>query len=156
MTTLLRYTDAGFSLDDVKTLFREYNDELGIDLVFQDFEEEFNNLPGKYDPENNGQLYWLKINNQNAGCAGFYQYDSGICEIKRVYVRPQFQGQKLGRFLMETAIAEARERGYQKMILDSLGRLTAAKQLYLKLGFTEIEPYNDNPHDDVYYMALDL
>lgn len=154
--TLHRYTDKKFSLDEVKTLFREYNDVLQIDLVFQDFEAEFKNLPGKYDPKNNGQLYWLTYNGESAGCAGFYQYEEGTCEIKRVYVRSKFQGKKLGQLIMETAIDDAKKLGYKTMILDSLGRLTTAKQLYLKLGFTEIEPYNINPHEDVYYMALQL
>lgn len=156
MNRLLRFNDHDFSLDEVKTLFLEYNEVLDIDLVFQDFDEEFKQLPGKYDPKKNGQLYWVTVNGESAGCAGIYEYEKGVCEIKRVYVRPKFQGQKLGKLLMETAIEDAKNLGYQKMFLDSLGRLIAAKQLYLKLGFKEIEPYNYNPHGDVYYMSLDL
>lgn len=154
--TLLRSESPAFSLDALKALFLEYQNHLGISLCFQDFEGELEQLPGKYAPQKRGQLYLVCWKNLPVGCAGIYEHASGACEVKRVYVQPAYQGKGLGRMLMEAAITDARTLGYRTMILDSLRRLTAARALYETLDFQETAPYNENPHEDVYYMALDL
>lgn len=154
--SIVRYPEPGFDLDTLKTLFREYNEFLGISLDFQGFETELASLPGKYAPNLGGQLYLAQVDQKPAGCAAFYRLSPAVCEIKRVFVHPQFQGLKIGRHLMVQAIEDAREAGYSSVVLDSLKRLKAARKLYENLGFSETTPYNANPHPDVYYMTLAL
>ena len=157
-----RLGQAQFQLDALRELFRDYNQYLGINLDFQNFEEELAQLPGRYAVERRGQLFLVEALETSqtepvfVGCAGLYGRTEHQCEVKRVYVDPAYQGHGLGRQLMEAAIADARAYGYQELVLDSLRRLESARILYEKLGFQEIKPYNENPHDDVYYMALDL
>lgn len=148
--------DPDFDLEAIKALFQEYNDGLDIDLGFQNFEMEFQLLPGKYHPSRLGQLYLATWNRQPAGCLGIYQLKPSVCELKRLYVKPEFQGLKIGKALMTQAILDARQFGYEALYLDSLRRMGSAQALYRKMGFYEIEPYNQNPYPDVYYMAMDL
>ncbi len=149
-------TESGSDLDAVKTLFTAYNDFLDIDLDFQNFAEELASLPGKYHPNKNGQLYLACWNDEPVGCAAFYQFEEKTCELKRLYVSPNVQGKGIGKALMQQAITDATAMGYQRLLLDSLKRLKSARKLYEAFGFNDIDPYNVNPHDDVYYMALDL
>lgn len=148
--------DASFDLEAVRALFQEYNDGLDIDLGFQNFQTEFQSLPGKYHPSRLGQLYLATWNHQPAGCVGIYQLKPSVCELKRLYVKPEFQGLKIGKALMERAIQDAGQFGYQHLYLDSLRRMGSAQALYQKMGFYEIEPYNHSPYADAYYMALAL
>lgn len=82
--------------------------------------------------------------------------DEGVCEMKRLFVREKFRGQKIGRMLAENIIADAKEIGYQTMRLDTLQRMEIARSLYTKLGFTVIPAYYNNPLDEVVYMELKL
>lgn len=148
-------TQKGTELEEITSLFREYNDFLGFDLCFQNFAEELAALPGKYAPPS-GRLYLVKYGGNTAGCAAFYKLGEGVCELKRLYLRPGFQGRGLGRAVMQRAMADAKAAGYDRMRLDSLRRLKEARALYEKFGFTEIQPYNYNPFDDVYYMERAL
>ena len=136
-------------------LFREYEKYLGFDLCFQDFETELANLPGVYAPPE-GCMLLAKYNNKIAGCVTLKKIGEGVCEMKRLYVRPDFRGKAIGRKLSEAIIAEARRIGYKKMRLDSLQRLKEAITLYRSMGFKEIKPYVFNPLDDVVYMELEL
>jgi len=144
------------ALEQLKQLFREYPVAIGMSLDFQDFEAELAALPGKYTPPA-GELFLALRDDKALGCIAFYPMDKqGVCEIKRLYVRPEAQGSGLGRSLLAHAIKEARQRGYKKARLDSLRRMTQAGRLYELFGFQQIPPYNHNPHPDVYYMELDL
>jgi len=157
MTLIIKtFEDENFDLETIKNLFREYNEFIGIDLNFQDFEKELETLPGKYHPAQRGQLYLALWDESIAGCTAIYQLEEGICELKRLYVKLQFQGLRIGKSLIERAITDARCFGFEKMYLDSLCRLKSARTLYEKMGFYEIKPYNHNPYPDVYYMALNL
>lgn len=143
--------EAGDNLKKIKKLFREYEEFLGFELCFQDFENELKNLPGKYaTPE--GRLIMARVDGDIAGCVALKKIAEGICEMKRLYVRPEFRGQKLGRKLAEYIISEAMEIGYDKMRLDTLQRLKPALELYRSLGFHEISAYVHNPLEDVVYM----
>ena len=139
-----------------RELFKEYEAWLEVDLCFQSFEKELAELPGKYSPPD-GRLLLAMNNEQPAGCAALRKIDHGICEIKRLFLRPQFRGQGLGRQLAEAIIREAKQIGYERMRLDTLPpKMNDAIALYCSLGFKEIEPYYDNPVPGAKFMELDL
>lgn len=142
-------------LEIVRTLLVEYVDSLGFDLVFQNFEEELRNLPGEYAaPE--GCLLLAKYQDQPAGCVALRKLSDGICEGKRLYVKPEFRGLKIGRKLVEAIIAEARKIGYTRMRGDTLASMKAAQALYASLGFKQIEPYYYNPIEGAKFIELKL
>jgi len=138
-----------------RQLFIEYQQWLNTDLCFQGFEKELASLPGKY-AEPNGSILLAEHQGKIIGCVAVRQIKDDICEMKRLYVKPEFQGLLAGRLLAEAIIQKAKELGYKKMQLDTLQRLDRAIGLYEKLGFKEIKPYYDNPLDEVVYWELDL
>ncbi len=141
---------------EARLLFEEYAASLGINLCFQNFEQEVAGLPGDYAPPS-GRLYLAVENDRIAGCIALRKLDEQICEMKRLYVRPAFRGSGLGRKLTERVIADAHAIGYKRMRLDTLpGKMDQAIGLYRSLGFKDIAPYYDNPYEDVAYMELEL
>lgn len=140
----------------VRDLFAAYQRELGVDLCFQGFEGELASLPEPYD-EPAGSLYLAWENDLPIGCVAFKPLGDRVCELKRLYVRPESRRTGAGRRLTEVAIDDARRKGYRTMRLDTLERLQSALRLYHELGFVEIEPYYDNPlAEKVIYMELPL
>ena len=133
----------GPDLDAVRDLFLEYAGSLNFNLCFQDFESELEGLPGGYAPPA-GTLLLARAEGEVAGCVGVRPLDGGRCEMKRLYVRPQYRGTKLGRRLAEQAIAFARGAGYARIALDTLPQMVAATRLYRDLGFARCAPYYDN------------
>lgn len=131
----------------VKTIFQEFVDFLPIDLDFQGIDDEMASFPAHYE-----FMLLAKLKGKPVGAVALKRHDENVCEMKRLYVRPDAQGTGAGRKLCERLMSDAKGAGYQTMLLDSLRRLEAAVALYQKLGFEEIEPYNFNPEDDVIYM----
>jgi putative acetyltransferase len=139
-----------------RELFLEYAQSLGFSLCFQNFDQELAGLPGDYAPPE-GRLLLAECEGQLAACVALHKLDSGICEMKRLYLRPQFRGKGLGRALAERIIAEARQIGYQRMRLDTVEPVMKdAVAMYRKLGFKEIAPYRPNPNLGAIYMELEL
>ncbi|MBK7392009.1 MAG: GNAT family N-acetyltransferase [Chloracidobacterium sp.] len=143
-------------ITEAKTLFREYETWLGMSLCFQDFESEVATLPGKYAMPD-GRLYLAYVDDDLAGCIAMRKLEDGICEMKRLFVRDEFRGAKVGVSLIEKLIADAKEIGYNRMRLDTYPpKMGKAVKLYESHGFVPIPPYYDNPHTDVLFMELAL
>jgi len=150
------HAESELQIDGARTLFREYEARLGLDLCFQGFEEELNGLPGKYAPPD-GRLFLAYSDEDLAGCIAMRKLEEGICAMKRLFVRESFRGQRIGNVLIRKIIDDARDAGYTKMRLDTYpAKMGKAVDLYRSYGFREIAPYYDNPHDGVLFMELDL
>ena len=143
-------------LTQVRELFLEYAQSLGFSLCFQNFDKELASLPGDYAPPE-GRLLLAEYEGQLAGCVALHKLESGICEMKRLYLRPRMRGKGLGLALANHIITEARQIGYQRMRLDTVEPVMKdAVAMYRKLGFQEIAPYCANPMSGVIYMELEL
>ena len=146
-------------MEATKAIFREYAVSLGIDLGFQDFEEELLNLPGDYAAPR-GALWLVTVDGNVAGCCGLRPLDTvdypNACEMKRLFVRPGFRGLGLGRLLADTTLDSARMAGYDCILLDTLDTMESARALYAELGFYEVPPYYHNPLAGAHYLKADL
>lgn len=151
----LEIIDGETRIDDARTLFAEYAASLGIDLGYQNFGDEFAGLPGKY-ARPNGRLYLALVDGTPAGCVAMRRLDEARAEMKRLYVRSDFRGAKVGLALTERIIADARQIGYRALVLDTLSTMQRAQALYRSLGFVEIEPYYDSPISGTTYLSLTL
>jgi putative acetyltransferase len=138
-----------------RVLFKEYEASLGIELTFQGFAREVAELPGAYAPPA-GRLFLATDGTEPAGCVALRPLGDGVCEMKRLYVRPTARGTRLGRRLTETVIREARAIGYTRMRLDTLPSMKEAFALYKTIGFREIPPYCENPIVGTHFMELSL
>ncbi|PYM30898.1 MAG: GNAT family N-acetyltransferase [Candidatus Rokuibacteriota bacterium] len=142
-------------IERARSLFREYETSLGVDLCFQGFEQELAGLPGAYAPPS-GRLLLAVDDGRPAGCVALRPLGADGCEMKRLYVRPEFRGRRVGRLLAERVIAEARAIGYPRMRLDTLPSMKEAIPLYRSLGFAEIGPYYANPVPGALFMERAL
>ena len=143
-------------IDQARELFLEYAQSLGFSLCFQNFDQELAGLPGDYAPPD-GRRLLAEFDGELAGCVALHRHNATICEMKRLYVRQEFRGKKIGHSLAEHMITEAREIGYTRMRLDTVaGKMDRAIAMYRQLGFREIAAYRKNPMPAVLYMELSL
>ena len=149
-------TASAAQIAQARELYLEYAQSLGFSLCFQNFDHELAGLPGDYGPPD-GRLLLAEHEGQLAGCVALHKLESYVCEMKRLYLRPQFRGKGLGRALADRIIAEARQIGYRRMRLDTVEPVMKdAVAMYRKLGFKEIAPYCANPIAGALYMELEL
>ncbi len=143
-------------IEKTRILFSEYEKWLNVSLCFQGFEEEVATLPGKYSPPE-GRLYIVKEGCNYNGCIALRKIEDGICEMKRLYLRPEARGKGIGNALIAKIIEDAKEIGYKTMRLDTVKeKMPKAVELYSSYGITEIEAYYNNPNPHTLYMELDL
>lgn len=146
-------------LDATRGIFREYAEQLGVDLCFQNFDAELAGLPGDYAPPA-GALLLVFVDGELAGCGGFRPLPESdypnACEMKRLYVRRAFRRFGLGRLMAQELMDRALQAGYSSMLLDTLDDMEAARGLYSALGFEEIPPYYFNPLPGSHYLRAEL
>ena len=155
MLQLLLINEEGIWMDAIRSLFREYETELNEDLCFQSFEEELKNPLKKYGPPL-GVLYVALWNHEVAGCIALMPLEDGVCEMKRLYVRPVFRKHQIGKALVDQLLKDAKHLRYLTMKLDTLQKLQPAIALYKQYGFVETTAYYDNPLSQVVYMEKTL
>lgn len=157
--TLIELAQTPSHLETVRTLFLEYQQSLGIDLCFQNFDLELASLPGDYVQPLGGLLV-AQVDAQPAGCCAFRPLQGSdypnACEMKRLYVRRVFRGFGLGRQLVERTLMLARQAGYDHILLDTLDDMEAARALYMEAGFVEVAPYYHNPLAGAHYLMANL
>lgn len=142
-------------ITEIKELITLYLKELNRDLHFQNIENELNDLTKKYQYPH-GWLLAAIDHDQVIGCVAYQKLHQNLCEMKRLYVLPNYRNHHIGQQLIENIIQKAIDDGYQEMVLDTIKPLKAAIVLYKKNGFTECQPYYDNPMSDVIYMKKEL
>jgi putative acetyltransferase len=151
----IRQAHEGQALAAARQLFEEYAASLDISLCFQGFDEELSSLPGAYAPPR-GRLLLACRGKERAGCVALRSLEPDTCEMKRLYVRPAYRSDGVGRLLAERIIHEAATAGYRRMRLDTLPTMQAALQLYRRLGFREIAPYTTSPVEGAVFLELQL
>lgn len=159
---LVEIKQAYKSIEKIKELFKEYTDMLVKEdedfakyLKLQDYDSELENLDIKYGPPK-GRLYLATVEGEVAGCIALKYIDEKTCELKRLYVKPEFRGNKIADALVDQIIDDAKKIGYKKIQLDTLPFLKSAIHLYERYGFYEILPYNNSPMKKSLYYRLDL
>ncbi len=156
MLQIVQIKEEGILMDEIRILFRAYEQELDENLCFQSFEDELANPLKKYGPPK-GVLYIARWNDEVAGCIALMPLQQGeVCEMKRLYVKPQYRKHKIGKALVEQLLKDAKQLGYSIMKLDTLQKLAAAVALYKQYGFVETTAYYTNPLAGVVYMEKEM
>lgn len=156
-------------LKSIRDLFLEYVTWLNLDISFQNFSDEFLNLPGKYGPPK-GSLLLAKDSSEGTvlGCVALRPIEllpmfvdnernhRSICEIKRLYVYPKARGRGVAKILLKQVISIAKEKKYEMILLDTLAHMEQARRLYISEGFEETSPYYENPLENVIYYGKSI
>ncbi|MEZ4971095.1 MAG: GNAT family N-acetyltransferase [Flavobacteriaceae bacterium] len=151
----LKIAQTTIDFTHAKKLILEYVSWLGIDLSFQNFDQEMAGLPQMYRPEDGG-LFIASINDEAVGIAGLRRFNSKDGEIKRMYVQPNSRGMGIGQLLLAQCIGKAKELGYDTIKLDTADFMESAIKMYTGNGFVEIGAYRYNPHEATKYYELSL
>jgi GNAT superfamily N-acetyltransferase len=151
----IREAEGRTDFAEARSLFEEYAQSLGVDLGFQDFDQELDGLPGAYSRPD-GILLLAAVGCHHVGSVAVRRHDAETCEMKRLYVRAEARGQGVGRALAEAAIDFARMSGYRAMRLDTLPSMSTAHALYQQLGFRQCPPYRYNPVPGSAFLELRL
>jgi GNAT superfamily N-acetyltransferase len=138
-----------------RQLIEQYAASLDLDLSFQNLQHELEHLAGEYSPPT-GAFLLAADEAQYLGCVGLRQFAAGVGEIKRLYALPAARGQRIGRLLAESIVKIARQRGYARLLLDTLPSMSQAQSLYTSLGFKPTTAYRFNPVPGTVYMELTL
>ena len=158
-------TVSGENLEQARILWREYADFLKVcfaersglpsfEEYFKKYEEEVNSrLPGDYSPPD-GCLLLAMYQGKTAGCVALRDFGNGVCEMKRLFVRPEYRGLGIGKALAKAVVEQGRNMGYQSMCLDTNRRMVEATALYKSLGFREIAPYEYFDVEGMLYLGL--
>ena len=141
--------------EQVRELFREYWASFGFSPCFQDFGAEVAGLPGAYAAPG-GALVLALMDDRAAGCAALRRFDDRRAEAKRLYVRPEFRGQGVGRALLGWVIAEARGMGYRELVGATISQMAVALAMYDRAGFERTGPYAEAPTPGAIYLRLKL
>ena len=155
MSVCIDFAESIADFDNAKQLFLEYADSPGFSLCFQGFEEELENLPGKYAAPD-GCILLARDKLDCVGCVGLRPLNQNVCEMKRLYVKPAFRRIGLGRCLAERIVLQGSQKNYVRMQLDTLSNMKYAMKLYRSLGFVETDPYYNNPHPEVVFFEISL
>jgi ribosomal protein S18 acetylase RimI-like enzyme len=141
--------DSEAKISQARNLFREYAATLGVGVCLGDYDRELATLPGRYAPPEGRLVLAIEQSGENKeeaiGCAALRKFEEGTCELKRLYVRPQFRGQGVARELVQDLIAQAKSIGYRRVVLDTLPSMREAHRLYEALGFHQIAAYQKDP-----------
>jgi ribosomal protein S18 acetylase RimI-like enzyme len=151
----LRIIDGCRDLPLTRALFLEYAQSLDFDICFDGFAEELASLPGCYGPPGGCTLIGT-LQDDAVGCVAVRQLDDLTCEMKRLWVRPQYRGQGHGRMLVETVVDAARDLGYRAMLLHTLESMPEAASLYRSVGFAETTPYDATDLPGVVFLRREL
>ena len=155
MSVRIDFANSPADFDNARKLFIDYAESLGFSLSFQGFEDELENLPGKYAaPEGCILLAWDELD--CVGCLCLRPLSDDVCEMKRLYVKPLYRGTGLGRLLAEKIVQLGIDKKYTRMQLDTLNSMQSAVGLYKSLGFVETDQYYNNPHPEVVFFELTL
>lgn len=136
-------------------MLREYLDWIGLDLAFQEIDAELAGLPGDYAPPR-GALFVAADGDLLVAMIGLRPLDTDVCEMKRLFVRPEARGRGLAKQLIAHVLDEARRLNYVEIRLDTLPMMGDAQALYVSLGFADIAPYYDTPIAGTRFMAKRL
>jgi len=160
MSIVLSPARSAEAVEDFRALCREYVDwlfrDFGIRLDFQGIDEELRSLPGDYAPPRGEIVLAHGSDGRTLGCIAVRPFSGSTCEVKRLYVRPEARGARLGHRLAAAILHEARDLGYTRAVLDTGGFMGAAQRVYQTAGFSEIPPYYENPVPGVRYFGRDL
>lgn len=155
----IEVVEDGPAIEVIRELFLEYQADIGINLCFQGFAEELDQLPGDYRAPY-GTLLLATLGGEPAGCCAFRPlHDSdyaNACEMKRLFVRRMFRGFGIGRLLVDHTLMRAKQAGYDVMLLDTLSDMETARALYAQVGFEEVAPYYHNPLPGAHYLKVQL
>ena len=137
--------------EQARVLFKEYADLLGVDLSFQDFEKELGTIHIQYNKPAGGLLL-VYLNDNPVACTGVRKSDERTAELKRMFVKKEYRGQRIGVELLKRSLNMAKNLGYEKIRLDTLENMAKAQELYKSFGFYMIPPYRFNPIKGTIYM----